>query len=223
MRFLLFLLLNFKNEEKALPFSSFLKVWSTKSRKSIVFLDIFTRQIIKSLKKHCLYKVLAPSSSQTIGFLSYWIPTQIWCNILCWLPCLLLWSLLCRIPIRIWCNILSWLPCGHSLLTSQPNMMHYPVLAALPRAVVVSYWILIQILSNILSWLSCLLRWSFLIEFPFKYDAVSSVGCLTSSRIRLLLSPWSNIMQYPLLAALPHPAAWLPCLLLWAFLIETLL
>jgi hypothetical protein len=104
---------------------------------------------------------------------SYWIPVQIYWNILSWLPCLVLWLF---------------------LLSSRSNMMEYPLLAALPPPVVVSNWILIQIGWNILSWL----LWLFLIEFSFKYDGICSPGCLASSRGRFLLNSYSNTMKYPL-------------------------
>jgi hypothetical protein len=80
------------------------------------------------------------------------------------------------IPIQIWCNILSWLPClfGRNLLSSFSKMMQYLLLAALPLPVVVSYWIRIHIWSNIISWLLCLFLWSFLIEFLYKYELISN-------------------------------------------------
>jgi hypothetical protein len=59
-------------------------------------------------------------------------------------------------------------------------MMQYPVLAAFSPFVVV-----------------------FVIESLFKYDAISSPGCLASSCGRFFLNSFSNMMQYPLLDALP--------------------
>jgi hypothetical protein len=70
---------------------------------------------------------------------------------------------------------------------------------------VVSYWIPFQIWCNILPLLPCILLWSFLIESLFKYDAISSLGCLASPCGRFLLNSYSNMMQYPLMAALPPP------------------
>ena len=148
---------------------------------------------------------------------------EIWSTILSWLPCLLLWSFLIEflfeydaisspgslpppvvisywIPIQIWCNILSWLPClllWLFLLNSYSNMMLHPLLAA------------------------CLLQWSFLIEFLFKFEVISSPGCLASSSGRFLLNPYSNMMQYPLLAALPPPvvvSCWIP-IRIWCYIL----
>jgi hypothetical protein len=49
----------------------------------------------------------------------------------------------------------------------------------------------------------------------FKYDAISSPRCLASSSARFLLKTYSNMMHYPLLAALLRP-------LLCSFLIKSL-
>ena len=161
---------------------------------------------------------------------SYWLPIQIWCNILSWLPCLLPSSFLIEFLFKY--NAISShgclaSSCGRFLLNSYSNMMQYPLLAALPPPVAVSHWIPIQIWCNILSWLPCLLPSSFLIEFLFKYNAISSHGCLASSRGCFLLNSYSNMMQSPLLAALPPPVvvsywfpfqiwcnilSWLPCM-----------
>ena len=58
---------------------------------------------------------------------------------------------------------------------------HYPLLAALPPPVLVSYWRTIQIWCTILSWLPCLI-----------------LSC-----VRFLFNPYCNMIQYPVLAALP--------------------
>jgi hypothetical protein len=85
------------------------------------------------------------------------------------------------------------------------NMIQYPLLDALPPPVVVPYWIPIQIWCNVLSWLPCLLLCSFLIEFLFKYDAISSPGCLASLG-GFVLNFYSNMMQHPLLVAFGVPS-----------------
>ena len=147
---------------------------------------------------------------------SYLIPFLIWCNILPLLPCIPLWSFLIeflfkydaiscpgcltyRLPwwfrieflfkydaISSPCCLAS--SCGRFLLNPYSNMMRYPLLAALPPPVVVFYWIPIQIWCNILSWRPYLLLWSFLIEVLFKYNAISSPGCLASSSLWFLLN-----------------------------------
>jgi hypothetical protein len=132
-----------------LPFSSFLKLWSTKSRKSIVFLDIFTTQRINSLKKHCLYKVLALSSSQTIGFISYWIPIQIWCNIFCWQPCLLRRSFLIETLLKN-----EAIPSPGCLVSScclffVEFLFEYDAISSRGCLVVISFWLPNQIWCNI--------------------------------------------------------------------------
>ena len=54
---------------------------------------------------------------------------------------------------------------------------------------------------NILSWLPCLLLCSFRLESLFKYDAISCPRCFASSCVRFSSNSYSNMMQYPLLAA----------------------
>ena len=92
------------------------------------------------------------------------------------------------ILIQIFCDVLSSLPClllcsFRFLLKSDSNMMHYPLLVALPHP------------------LLC----SFLIESLLEYDAMSSPSCLASPCARFLSNPFSNMIRYPLLAALPPP------------------
>ena len=220
------------------------------------------RFLLNSYSKMMQYPILAVLPPPVV--VSYWLPIQIWCNILSWLPCLL-WSFLIEFLFKYYA--ISSPGClasslGGFVFNSFSNMMQYPPLVALHPPVVVSYWILIQIWCNILSWLPylppplvvsywipfqiwcnilpllpCILLWSFLIESLFKYDAISSLGCLasscgrffieflfkydaisshgglTSSCGRFLLKSYSNIMQYPLLAA-SHPPVfdsyWIP-------------
>ena len=94
----------------------------------------------------------------------------------------------------------------------------YPLLAALPPPVLVSYWSHIQIWCAILSWLPKThpLLCSLLIERILKYDAISSPRCRASSCARFVLKSYSNMILCHLLAALPRP---LRC----SLLIETLL
>ena len=70
---------------------------------------------------------------------------------------------------------------GRFLLNSCSNILEYPLMTALPRPVVVS------------------------IECLFKYDGISSPGCLASSCGRVIQIGW-NILSW----------------LLWLFLIEFL-
>ena len=146
-------------------------------------------------------------------------------------------------------------PNTYSLFNSYPSLMQILSEAFLPP-LVVSYWIPFLIWCNILPLLPCIPLWSFLIEFLFEYDAISCPGCLTyllpwwfrieflfkydaisshcclaSSCGRFLLNSYSNMMQYPLMAALPpmvvfnwipiqilcNILSWLPCLLPWWF------
>ena len=135
-------------------------------------------------------------------------------------------------PNQIRCNILSW--------------------TALPRPLLCSFLIKSLFKSDAICCPRCFasscVRFSFfnipsfLFEFLLKYDAISSLGCppgcLASSCVRSLLTPYANMMQYALLAALPTPVyvfyssatqiwcnilSWLPCLLSCLFLIESLL
>jgi len=123
------------------------------------------------------------------------------------------------IPMQNWCKTLSWLPfssCGHFWFNSNSKVMQNPLLVAF------------------------LLLWSFLIQFRFRIDGKSNIGCLPPPvlaaflllwafliqllfRIDLKSSPsfcghflfnsWSKLMQNPLLAAFR---------LLWSFLIQFL-
>ena len=91
-------------------------------------------------------------------------------------------------------------------------------------------------IAKILSWLPCLLLWSFLIDFLFKSDqnpllaalpppvvvsywlliqkwSKSSPGCLASSGDRFLLTSYSKVIKI---------LSWLPCFLLWSFCIDFL-
>ena len=114
----------------------------------------------------------------------------------------------------------SWLPCFilsciRFSLTAYWNMMRYPLLAALPPPVLVSYWRTIQIWCTILFSLPCLLLFSFLIEELFKYGALSSLGCPASSSpvfasYSIPIVIWFNILSS------------LHCLLLCSFLIKSL-
>ena len=134
----------------------------------------------------------------------YWRPIQIWCTVLYWLPCLILScillidslleydtisSLSCLafpLCIQILCDILSSLlasSCARFLLKTYLNMMHYPLLVALPHP----------------------LMYSFFAPSLSKYDPISYHRCLASSCARFLLKSSSNMMQYPVLAAMPHP------------------
>ena len=138
----------------------------------------------------------------------YWVPLQIWCGILSWLPCLLSCSLLIEFEFN--CNAITCFgclapSCGFFLDPYKDTRQRLVVAALLPPVAVV-YWIPAQIWCNMPSWLPCILLWSFLIESLFKYDAISSLGCLASSCGRFfLLNSYSNMMQYPLMAALPPP------------------
>ena len=78
--------------------------------------------------------------------------------------------------------------------------MHYPLLAALLHPLL--YSLLIDSLSeyDAISSLSCLAS-----SCVFKYDAIFFPRCLASSCARSLLNPYTNMMRYPLLAALPPP------------------
>ena len=138
---------------------------------------------------------------------------------LSWLPCLLQWSFLIRLLFKI-------------------NVKCSPGCLAIPVAV--SHSILISNWCKMLFWLPCLLLWWFLIQliqFSFKIDAKCCSGCLASSCGGFLFNSYSKLMQNALLAALPPPVvvsysaliqnwckliSWLPCLLLWWFLIHVL-
>ena len=54
-----------------------------------------------------------------------------------------------------------------------------------------------------LLWLPCLVPWSFLIQFLFKFDAKCSSGCLASSRGRFSFNSYPNLMQNAPVDALP--------------------
>ena len=112
----------------------------------------------------------------------------------------------------MWCIILSWLPCLifsciRFLLTPYWNMMQYTLLAALPSPMRVSDKILIQIWCVILSSLPCLLLFSFLIEVLFQIwcTILSWLSCFILSCAGFLFNPYSNMMRYPILAALRRP------------------
>ena len=97
--------------------------------------------------------------------------------------------------------ILAALPfCASFLLKTYSNMMHCPLLAALPHPLL--YSLLIDSLSeyDAISSLSCLAS-----SCVFKYDAIFFPRCLASSCARFLLKSYPNMMQYPLLVAMPHP------------------
>ena len=109
-------------------------------------------------------------------------------------------------------------------------------LAALPRLSCDGFLFnLCSKLMRMLLWLPWLLLWWFLIQFLFKTFAKCSSGCLASSCGGFSSKSYAKLMQNAPLAALPHLVAvshssliqnrckmfqWLPCLLLWWFLIE---
>ena len=157
------------------------------------------------------YLVLAALPPPVI--VSLWIPIQIWCNILSWLPSWLPSLLVCSFLFKslFKYNAISSPGCLASAcvrfsLNFYSNMTQHPLsaalLAALPRRVFVPYQIMIQIWCDILSWLPCLRLCLFLIKPMFKYDAISCPRCFASSCVRFFLNPYPNMMQYHLLAAL---------------------
>ena len=116
---------------------------------------------------------------------------QNWCKMIFWLPCLFLWWFLIQFLFKIDAKCSPGChasPCGGFLFRSYSELMQNDLLAALPPPVVASYSILVQNWCKMLSGLTCLLLWWFLIQFSFKIDAKCSSGC------RLLL--WWFLIQF---------------------------
>jgi hypothetical protein len=122
----------------------------------------------------------------------YWISRLIWSNVFSSLPYLLPSVFLIEFLFKynaITCPGCLAFSCGCFLANSNAKTMQYPLVAALPPPVVVSYWISMQIGCNIFSWPPYL---------PPR-------PCLITS--------YSNMMQYPDVAALPPPVVvtyWIP-------------
>ena len=128
----------------------------------------------------------------------YWVPLQIWCCIISWLPCLLSCSLLIEFEFNynaITCFGCLAPSCGFFLNPCKDTRQWLVVAAVLPP-VAVAYWIPAHIWCNMPSWLPCLLLWSFLIDFLFK------------SYQNPLLAALLQTYQHPLLAALVFIKIW---------------
>ena len=79
------------------------------------------------------------------------------------------------IPMQNWCKTLSWLPfssCGHFWFNSNSKVMQNPLLVAF------------------------LLLWSFLIQFRFRIDGKSNIGCLPPPVLAAFLLLWSFLIQF---------------------------
>ena len=177
----------------ALPSPAFVYYWipiqiwcNILSWLTCLILWSFLNEFLSKMMQYPLLGALPPPV-----VISYWIPIP-------WLPCILLLHFL----LNPYANMIPFSSrgclassCGLCLLNPCSNMMQHPLLAVLPPPVIVSYWIPIQIWCSILCWLPCLPLHSFIILSLFKYDAISSLGCLVSSWVNFLLNFYANMKQ----------------------------